>query len=126
MPRFFLPVDLLSAAQIDYDASDATRLVAIHEHQGGYSAFLTLFDFALDLDHRANNRINTHRDEKTSIEGFLLNVLKLGVKYREVDESEYSIAYRRLEEKAQYLRTRKKRKLVITTSGADDNKPTLP
>ena len=126
MPRYFLPIELRSAAQIDFGASDVKRMVAIDEYQGGFCVAMTVFDFSFDFDHRANNRINTHRSHKTRVEGFLINVLKLGSKFREVSEEEYSLIYQTLEAKARHMKTQKKRKLVITESDEDNHKPKLP
>ena len=126
MPRYFLPIELRSSAQIDFDASVTTRLAAIDEHQGGYRLSLTVFDFSFDFDHRANKRTNNQRSHKTRVEGFLMNVLHLGSKFREVSGEEYLLIYQTLEAKARHMKTQKKRKLVITESDEDNHKPKLP
>ena len=126
MPRCFLPTELRSSAQIDFDASDLTRVVAIDEYQGGFCVALTVFDFSFDFDHRANKRTNNQRSHKTRVEGFLMNVLQLGSKFREVSEEEYSLIYQTLEAKARHTKTQKKRKLMLTESNEDDHKSKLP
>jgi hypothetical protein len=126
VPRFFVPVELTAFEQIDINASDMTRLVAINELQHGYAVTLTVFDFTFGFDRRANNRINTLHDVKTSVDGLLSNVLKVGSKTREVDESEYLRFYRALEAKAAHMRDRKKRKLIVTEAHAKDDRSDLP
>jgi hypothetical protein len=121
LPRFFVPIELATVEQIDINASDITRLVAINELEHGYAVALTVFDFTFGFDRRANNRINTLHDVKTSVDGLLSNVLKVGSKTREVHESEYLRFYRALEAKAKHMRDRKKRKLIVTETQAKDD-----
>lgn len=118
MPRFFVDQDLTSPDLIDLDESDLRPIVAIYETADGFEIERTVFDFTLSIvgPRTANNRIHTQRIRKSTIDGFVENILKPGKRCREVQVADYERIRERLFLKSDYLRKKKRREQVLTES----------
>ncbi|XAH22529.1 hypothetical protein AAFF27_21360 [Xylophilus sp. GW821-FHT01B05] len=85
----------------------------------------TSFDFAVDFSRRVNNRIHTQFARRKEVDGFIRNVLRPGMKCREVDEAEYKSLHEVLMAKSMYMKRSKGRVQTLSESW-DDGNPKLP
>ena len=126
--RFFVDKKLTDPSVIDLDASDLWRIVRITGHEGLFRVEHITFDFSISIvgPRHACNRIHTSVDVKDSIDGLVANVLKPGERCREVDQAQFDAIAARLREKSDYMRSRKRRRQVVTESKEQDSRPRLP
>lgn len=107
------------------DASDIFRVAAIREIDDQFVVEHTTFDFSMDFSRRVSNRIHTQFTKKNEVSGFIQNVLRPGIKCREVDESEYKSLCDALVAKSKYMK-RKKGRVQTFSESWDSEYPKLP